>query len=234
MDLDKEIIKLIQLACKNDKHQRAIDAAKLLHHTSSFEMAAKVADFYHLPGLKDKFMVLKSTREQHERTREGREQRREWKDLNKPVPYSREEYVENGRGGMGRPLQATHRAPAIHRPRLAAATPSSEPSPFARPSSSLDPENSVPRQRSPEGNGVSPPPEKRKRDEVDDGAESSDAIKRRALNETTEARTASKFGFPFQDERLVVEFPHFQSPIPSPRKVWVTLGRSQIPSRKSH
>jgi chromosome transmission fidelity protein 4 len=51
MVVDKELIRLIQMACK------------LLHHTASFDMAVRVADFYHLVGLREQLQILKADRE---------------------------------------------------------------------------------------------------------------------------------------------------------------------------
>ena len=60
LELDKVIIQLIQNAYKNDKFPRALDLVKMLHHTASYDMAAKVAGFYHLIGLQEKIETLKA------------------------------------------------------------------------------------------------------------------------------------------------------------------------------
>ncbi|KAI0695530.1 WD40-repeat-containing domain protein, partial [Cytidiella melzeri] len=75
--LDKEIIQLIQVACKNDKPGRAIDLTKLLHHNASFGVALKVAGFYHLIGLQEKMEMLKEDREDTDRLVVARDRRRE-------------------------------------------------------------------------------------------------------------------------------------------------------------
>ena len=84
--LDKEIIQIIQMACKADKLQRAMDAAALLHHTASFDMAIKVADFYKLGGLQDKLQLLKAEREDRDRLAEERESRMDWRRESAPIP----------------------------------------------------------------------------------------------------------------------------------------------------
>ena len=41
-----------------------LDLVKMLHHTASYDMAAKVAGFYHLIGLQEKIEMLKADREE--------------------------------------------------------------------------------------------------------------------------------------------------------------------------
>jgi len=52
--LDKELLQLVQGACKADNLQRALDVARLMHNPATIEAAAKVAAFYHLPGLQER------------------------------------------------------------------------------------------------------------------------------------------------------------------------------------
>lgn len=114
--LDKEIIQLIQSACKADKLARAIDLIKLLHHTASFDMAIKVAQFYHLLGLQEKMEMLKDEREDNDRLEGAREKRRERvRDL-AAVPAMRQHAAE----APSRPkaFQDFRPPPAIHRPGL--------------------------------------------------------------------------------------------------------------------
>lgn len=127
LDLDKELIQLIQLACKHERLQRALDAAKLLHHTASIDMTVKVADFYHLAGLREKFNVLKRIRLGADRLRDERSNRAEWRGTAGVVPPSRDPYAGAGQNGQ-RLMQDARPAPPPTRHRLAAATPSDDPS----------------------------------------------------------------------------------------------------------
>ena len=155
-------------------------------------MAAKVADFFHQPGLREKFMALKSMREQADRNRDARDQRRDWKKTNGPVPPAREDYSE--RQMNARLLQSSQPPPPIHRPGLTTAKPSNEPSPFSR--RPIAEESPLNRQYSP-AHSESPPPEKRKRAEDDNddypinGPSDNSSSKRRALEDTPEPRNTS-------------------------------------------
>ncbi|KAF9647806.1 hypothetical protein BDM02DRAFT_3269942 [Thelephora ganbajun] len=63
-ELDKVLIQLIQNVCKSDKLPRVLAFVKMFHHTGSYNMAAKVAGFYHLIGLQEKIEMLKADREE--------------------------------------------------------------------------------------------------------------------------------------------------------------------------
>ncbi|KAI3485070.1 hypothetical protein L1887_51743 [Cichorium endivia] len=59
MSSDKALLQLIQLACKADKHGRALDAARALHSTRTLEAALKIAAFFHLSSLAERMVALK-------------------------------------------------------------------------------------------------------------------------------------------------------------------------------
>ncbi|PWZ03650.1 hypothetical protein BCV70DRAFT_197849 [Testicularia cyperi] len=59
MSADKSLLQLIQLACKADKHGRALDAARALHSTRTLEAALKIAAFFHLSSLAERMVALK-------------------------------------------------------------------------------------------------------------------------------------------------------------------------------
>jgi chromosome transmission fidelity protein 4 len=122
--LDKELVQLIQTACKNDKLPRALELTSMLHHTSSFDMAIKVAGSYRLVGLQEKMEALKEDRITH-----GRPQRRDWARDYDPVLPRRLPPPDVQRGGASKAFQNFGSPAAVHRPGLARATPSFPPVP---------------------------------------------------------------------------------------------------------
>ncbi|KAI5120641.1 hypothetical protein M0805_007978 [Coniferiporia weirii] len=190
LELDKELIQLIQLACKHGRLQRALDAANLLHHTASLDMALKVADFYHLAGLREKFGVLRAVRAETDRLRDERAQRRDWRAAAAPVSPAPDLFANMAQRAP-RLLQNVQPPPPVHRPRLATATPSAEPSPFSRKPVAAQ-ANGAPSARVRIED--SPPPGKRKRDTVDEygqdetlgGPSSESSVKRRVIDESSQ------------------------------------------------
>jgi chromosome transmission fidelity protein 4 len=122
--LDKELVQLIQTACKNDKLPRALELTTMLHHTTSFDMAVKVASFYRLVGLREKMEALKEDRITH-----GKPQRRDWARDYDPVLPTRLPPPDVQRGGALKAFQKFGSPAAVHRPGLARATPSLPPIP---------------------------------------------------------------------------------------------------------
>ncbi|KII92369.1 hypothetical protein PLICRDRAFT_102810 [Plicaturopsis crispa FD-325 SS-3] len=85
--LDKELIQLIGLACKADKLPRALELTQLLHLTPSFDMAIRVAQFYHFPGLEEKMEAVKAERTREDtRAERARRKRREYQSDAELVP----------------------------------------------------------------------------------------------------------------------------------------------------
>ena len=121
--LDKELVQLIQTACKNDKLPRALELTRMLHHTSSFDMAAKVAAFYRLVGLQEKMQALKE-----DRAVSGRPRPRDWARDYDPVPPPRLPPADVPRSGS-RAFQDFGPPSTVHRPGLARATPGLPPLP---------------------------------------------------------------------------------------------------------
>jgi chromosome transmission fidelity protein 4 len=54
VSLDKDLLQLVQGACKADNLSRALDATKMMRNQATVEAAGKVAGFYHLPGLQER------------------------------------------------------------------------------------------------------------------------------------------------------------------------------------
>ncbi|KAK4685805.1 chromosome transmission fidelity protein 4, partial [Tremellales sp. Uapishka_1] len=61
--LDKEMLQLVQGACKADNLHRALDITRLMHNAGTLEAASKVAAFYHLPGLQERIQGVQQENE---------------------------------------------------------------------------------------------------------------------------------------------------------------------------
>jgi chromosome transmission fidelity protein 4 len=116
--LDKEIIQLIQMACKDPADTaRALELTKLLHNIPSIDAATKIAEFYHLAGLKEKMQTIKADNEEKEdRLVTARNKRRRWL---KPEPVPREIQSVNGRPSRADPLAEPYPLPNVERPGMA-------------------------------------------------------------------------------------------------------------------
>ncbi|KAF9010688.1 hypothetical protein BDQ17DRAFT_1234391 [Cyathus striatus] len=119
--IDKEFIILIQAACKSDNIPRAIELTKLLHYTTAFDAASKIADFYHLVGFKEKVEMLKAEREEAEdRMIAARNKRKRWL---KPDTQIREiAPATSARSSRLDPLSDVRPPPPIERPGMARVT----------------------------------------------------------------------------------------------------------------
>ncbi|KAF8813968.1 hypothetical protein BYT27DRAFT_7131270 [Phlegmacium glaucopus] len=118
--MDKEFILLIQAACKSDNVPRAIELTKLLHHTVSFDAAMKIADFYHLVGLKEKIAIIKADREENEdRLILARNKRRRWLKAEPPLRQLAAPTIAASRFD---PLADSRPPPTIERPGMARVT----------------------------------------------------------------------------------------------------------------
>ncbi|WWC86877.1 uncharacterized protein L201_001756 [Kwoniella dendrophila CBS 6074] len=86
--LDKEYLQLVQIACKADNLQRALDVARLMHNTGTIEAAAKVAAFYHLPGLQERIVGVKTEKERRKRERKNKPRISEYAPSTLPIASS--------------------------------------------------------------------------------------------------------------------------------------------------
>ncbi|KAF8658265.1 hypothetical protein AX16_002041 [Volvariella volvacea WC 439] len=124
--MDKEFIQLIQQACKSENIPRAVELTKLLHFTNSFDSAAKIADFYHRPGFKEKVLRLKADREENEdRLIVARDKRRKWLKPELPprrLPTMNEPWSGSSSARTYDPLADERPPPVVHRPGMARVT----------------------------------------------------------------------------------------------------------------
>lgn len=123
LELDKDIIKLVQNACKTDCKPRVLELCRMLHHTSSFDMAIKVAAFYRHVDLQGKIQVLKEDREDGDRLVEMRDKRRRWTSDHDAVLPPRLPPADMNGSGSRRAFQDFAPPPVAARPGLAKATP---------------------------------------------------------------------------------------------------------------
>ncbi|KAJ7925280.1 WD40-repeat-containing domain protein [Mycena leptocephala] len=152
---------LIQRACQTPDIPRAIELAKLIHHSRGLDAVVKVADFYRFEGMKEKIQMLKKIREEGEdRLILAREKRRQWTRPD-PLPRSLSTAVESITS-RPKPFQNFGPPPTVSRPGLAPAIPAKETTRYTA-NASID-LPSTPIECSPD----SPPENKRKRDEVED------------------------------------------------------------------
>lgn len=63
VNIDKELLQLVQGACKADQLARALDLTRLMHSTSTLDAAMKLATFYHLPGFQQRIAKVKEAKE---------------------------------------------------------------------------------------------------------------------------------------------------------------------------
>lgn len=125
--IDKEFVALIQAACKDDNTARATELTKLLHNIQTYDIVAKIADFYHLAGFKEKVELLKQIREESEdRFEAARDKRRRWNKIDsrpQRVPDVDAGGNRNGLASKTALFQDFGPPPAIFRPGLSRATP---------------------------------------------------------------------------------------------------------------
>jgi len=62
LEVDKQLLILTQTACKAEKLEQALEAARLMTQPQSLEAAIKLAAFFHLPGLQERIGLIKEAR----------------------------------------------------------------------------------------------------------------------------------------------------------------------------
>ncbi|WWD07638.1 hypothetical protein V865_005739 [Kwoniella europaea PYCC6329] len=98
--LDKEYLQLVQIACKADNLQRALDVARLMHNPGTIEAAAKVAAFYHLPGLQERIVGVKTEKERRKREKRNKPRISEYTHAPSPTPVPSSS-IANGTSSKG-------------------------------------------------------------------------------------------------------------------------------------
>lgn len=62
LDTDKQLLILTQTACKAERLEQALEAARLMSQPQSLDAAIKIAAFFHLPGLQERIGLIKEAR----------------------------------------------------------------------------------------------------------------------------------------------------------------------------
>lgn len=144
--IDKELILLIQEACKASNVARALELVKLLHNTAFIDPAAQVAAFYHHIGLQEKINIIKAERQEaEERLTALRNKRRRWLKVEPPLRQLAASSASYG-GARFDPLSDSRPPPVIERPGMARVNkPVVEPTRYSSkaPASQLPPAPSV-------------------------------------------------------------------------------------------
>ncbi|KDR75022.1 hypothetical protein GALMADRAFT_248867 [Galerina marginata CBS 339.88] len=171
--MDKELIQLIQGACKAGNAPRAIELTRLLHQIATLDAAMKIADFYHLVGLKEKMGMVKADREENEdRLHSARNKRRRW--LKQEPPLRQLAEAPAASSSRFDPLGDFRPPPVIERPGMARVTaPRIETTRFT----SHTPSSRTPERASWNDSAPRSPPStdsKRKRDDLDESFPTSD------------------------------------------------------------
>jgi chromosome transmission fidelity protein 4 len=108
---DKELIQLVQAACKADKLQRALDIVRMMNNVKSMEAAAKVAQFYHLPGLQEKIGIIREATEEKRREKERNERYGGYRMVARETPLPESPYGVASKASLAAARQDTDFAP---------------------------------------------------------------------------------------------------------------------------
>lgn len=156
LSVDKLILTLVQGACKSGHHARAMDLASMLRSTSSLDKASKIAEFYHLRGLQERFLALRELREEDDGAAEATA-RESWDRASDAIPNKAGQFSGGGRrNGRQQYFDEFAPPPVITRRSLATATPIVVHDESPAPSSSMQVDDTP-----------APPEAKRKRVEED-------------------------------------------------------------------
>ena len=136
LSLDKGLIKLMQTAIKADQLQRAHDIVRLMHHSTSLDMALKMAQFYHLLGLEEKIKEWKRVVHDRERLEEERDARRGWRNAARPVGMGEE--LVSAQFGLNSGLPEGFDTAAFPKRSLGSAKPLTGPTAFSKKSNEAD------------------------------------------------------------------------------------------------
>jgi chromosome transmission fidelity protein 4 len=62
VQMDASLLKIMQITSKGDRLEQALEAARLLTQIQSLDAAAKLAAFFHQPGLQERVLLIKEAR----------------------------------------------------------------------------------------------------------------------------------------------------------------------------
>jgi chromosome transmission fidelity protein 4 len=103
--MDSSLIKIMQITSKADRLEQALEAARLLTQIQSLDAAARLAAFFHQPGLQERVLLIKEARSGEDLVDKERRESK-WSHL-----IDNRTLVDSNRAAQDYTMQAASRGP---------------------------------------------------------------------------------------------------------------------------